>query len=253
MYKFLIALIITGSLFATFSTHAANEPSYRHALVATALHHNDPITQPLTIIDDQKTKNIKMTVFTGYNGYKTTDKQLGATIWATVEPDLKQRCTQFYKQRRNKITHKELALWLAQMLGLPSDNAENRRFVILEVPVIQAYYGSSANTIGIFRPCTDPRIGPHLDNSSICPQQMNVQDSNIASEFKTWFINYSITTYSVNGMPWTGYGYTYNWNPLVRDHAGVSEFVVLKNTPVMVVPNPVDMASAYITPEQYCS
>jgi hypothetical protein len=123
----------------------------------------------------------------------------------------------------------------------------------MDVPVIQAYYGSPGSTIGIFRPCTDPRISKHTDGSAICPQKMDANDRKISTDYKTWFINYSLDSYQLdNGLPWTGYGYTYNWNDEAANVHGVSEFVVLKNTPIIPLKNPQDPSTVYISPKQYC-
>lgn len=227
---------------------------YTKATINTAMHITGPApnSHPLKTLSGP---TARMVIFTTYDGYKPANTILTAPwIWASTEPELRQLCKQYTNQNRNTITHDSLTLWLAQMLGLPTTNASKRRFVMLNVPVIQAYYGNSYNKIGIFRPCTDPRIGPHTDGTAICPAQMNSEDSAITSDFKTWFINNSIAAYRFDsGGPWTEYGYTYNWNPEATDHYGVSEFIILKNTPITILPSPYDSSSAYITPEQYCS
>jgi hypothetical protein len=102
--------------------------------------------------------------------------------------------------------------------------------------VIQAYYGSSKNTIGIFRPCNDPRVTAHSDGSVICPRTLNNQDKNISPQFKNWLVQNANASYQLhNGYPWTGYGYTYNWNDSAKNNVGVSEFVVLPKTPIHVL------------------
>jgi hypothetical protein len=227
----------------------ASEPEYDQALVNAALHRGGLAPHPLTVIQGS---TIKMAVFTTYSNYKTSDTKAGADIWATVEPDLKQLCTKYVKQQKKPLTHEQLTLWLAQLLGLPSKNAENRQFVVLEVPVIQAYYGTPYSLTGIYRPCSDPQIGPHSDGTPACSSQMRV-DEKIATEFKTWFINYSLSTYKDQGMPWTEYGYTYNWNPHAESVYGLAEFVIAKNTSISVLSNPQDSSTAYFSPEQYCS
>jgi hypothetical protein len=240
----MIGFISTSVAFATQTS------DYDLAVIHSALHQASVSPSPLTTIQGT---TARMVTFTTYTGYKTSDKILGATIWSTAEPDIKKLCTQYARDNKNKLTRQKLSLWIAQLLGLPETNADKRQFVVLEVPAIQAYYGSSPNNIGIFRPCTDPRIGIHSDGSLICPKQMNTADSYISSEYKTWFINNSISSYTAsNGAPWSEYGYTYNWNPLASSVYGVAEFVVLKSTPVTVLANPNDTTTAYITPEQYC-
>jgi hypothetical protein len=242
-----IIFLIIGFI-TTSTVFAAETSDFDLAVIHSALHQASTSPSELTTIQGT---TVRMLAFTTYTGYKTSDKTLGATIWTSVEPDIKKLCTQYV--RENKLTRQQLSIWIAQLLGLSETNADKRRFVVLEVPVIQAYYGSSPSNIGIFRPCTDPRIGIHNDGSSICPKQMNPADSYISSEYKTWFINNSISSYVANnGAPWTEYGYTYNWNPSASSVYGVAEFVVLKSTPVTVLANPDDTTTVYVTPEQYC-
>lgn len=237
-------------------TFADSQQDYVFSITQAALHNAGSAATPLTTIEGAK---VRMVAFTHYQGYKITDSTLGATIWTTVAPDLQQKCRQFV-QNNPRISHQQLTLWLAEYLGVSPTQADTRQFVELEVPVMQAYYGAPASMIGIFRPCTDPRIGPHHDGSPICPAEMDSRDPNISSEYKTWFINLTIAAHTLNknsaaqntGAPWTEYGYTYNWNPKALSPYGITEFVVLKDTPVTVLANPLDATSAYVSPEQYC-
>lgn len=246
--KRLIYILLTLAL--SSNAFANSESNYQEAIVNTSLHKTGIPTKLLTTIQGTK---VRMVVFTTYDGYKTSDTTLGVNIWTTVAPDVKQLCRQYVKQKKVGISHQQLNLWLAKLLGLPEKNSDKRRFVELEVPVIQAYYGTPVSTIGIFRPCTDPRIGAHRDESPICPKQMNPADLHISSDYKTWFINSSIASHTLdNGIPWTEYGYTYNWNEQASSTVGVSEFVVMKGTPVTVLANPDDSATPYISAEEYC-
>jgi hypothetical protein len=246
--KKIIFLVI--GLVSTNTVFAAQTSDYDLAVMHSALHQASVSPSQLATIQGA---TVRMVTFTTYTGYKTSDKTVGADIWTVLEPDIKALCTQYARENKNKLKPQQLSLWVAQLLGLPAANADKRLFVILEVPVIQAYYGSSPKNIGIFRPCTDPRIGPHNDGSPICPKQMNTADFDISSEYKTWFINNSISSYVANsGAPWSEYGYTYNWNPLANNVYGLAEFVVMKLTPVTVLANPYDATTAYVTPEQYC-
>ncbi len=231
------------------SAFADSNTEYQNAVLHAALHQSATLPAPLTTIQNSK---VKMVVFTGYDGYKISDTNLGANVWATVAPELKDLCAQ-YQANNYRTRSKKLNLWIAQLLGLPAENADKRRFVEIEVPAIQAYYGPANSHIGIFRPCTDPRITPHDDGSPICPKFMDITDTNISPDFKTWFINNSINAYQAdNGAPWTEYGYTYNWNQAANNTFGVSEFVILKGTPITVLPNQNDATSAYTTAEEYC-
>lgn len=246
--KVLSCSVALAALMVSHFALAIEPQAYMSSIIKSAVHQPGQAPKSLVTIQGQ---HIRMVTFTNYGGYKTTDSKLGASIWTTVDPELKQRCSEFVKQHHP--THQQLTTWLAQMLGVPLKQSETRRFVMLDVPVIQAYYGSSPQNIGIFRPCTDPRIGPHPD--PICPPLMNPNDSQIASAYKTWFINNSIGSHTLTdgaGAPWTEYGYTYNWNPEAENVYGASEFIVLKDTPINVIPNPYDSSNAYMSAEEYC-
>lgn len=244
-----INLIIISCILSSIT--AASEPEYNLAMINSALHKFGIAQHPLMTLQGT---TARMVVFTTYDDYKVSDKKLGATIWATVDPELKNLCMKFLKENHNNVTHEQLVLWLVQILGLPSQNAMKRQFVEFDVPVIQAYYGSSVTLTGIFRLCTDPRITARNDGSDICPKAMRTDDPAISTDFKTWFINNSIAAYnSENGMPWSEYGYTYNWDPHAESVYGVSEFVITKNIPVTVLSNPINAQTPYISPEQFCS
>ena len=250
-----VAILTTMPLFN--GAIAADFPEYELAITNTALHTTIDPTPLITL----QGSYVRMVTYTNENDFKTTDTTLGTLTWTAVESELKPLCMQYVAQHHP--THKQLTLWLAQLVGVSPYQTNAYRFVVMDVPIIQAYYGAPASGIGIFRPCTDPRIGPHADGSPICPAQMNLADTHIASDYKTWFINNSMTSYTLTretddknhyiGAPWTGYGYTYNWNPEVKSVYGVSEFVVLKNTPITVLPHPKDPKTPYLTPEEYCA
>jgi hypothetical protein len=242
-------ILLLSSIFFAGNLFAEVPLELEQSIIDTALHKSGVAQHPLVTIDNP---SVRMVIFTPYDGYKASRQTLGATIWATVEPELKRLCKAEIAKHKN-MSHDELNVWLAKLLGLSTNNASARRFVILDVPAIQAYYGSWPSKIGMFRPCTDPRIRAHRDGTTACPKMMDATDPYIASEYKTWFINNSIASYTLDGgIPWTEYGYTYNWNTNTTSVEGVSEFVILKNTPITVLPNPSNPDTAYISAEEYC-
>lgn len=228
------------------------ESAYQHALIKTALHqipqHSEE--KKLAVITENK---VTMTVFTRYADFKVGEMVTKDFIWATVAPEVKELCSQYAQSSIAHTSKKSLHYWITRLLGLPIKQASMRRFVELQLPATQAYYGENASLTGIFRPCTDPRIMPHEDNSAICPKLMNPNDPYIASEFKTWFINNSIASHTLReGYPWTKYGYTYNWNDKGKNPIGVSEFVIAKGTIILVLPNPNNPNTPYLSAEEYC-
>lgn len=241
-----VGFVISMSSFS--SAIISESKTYQDAIIDVALHQSINTSKSLKTMDSP---SARVVVFTNYTGYSLNDDKFGASVWVTLDPEIKELCSQYVKE--NQPTHEQLTEWLAKLLGLPIIRASSRQFVLIDVPTIQAYYGDNPNNIGIFRPCTDPRIAKHIDDSVTCPAYMNMDDKNIASDFKTWFINNSIYSHSLsNGAPWTEYGYTYNWNEDATDSFGVSEFVILKNTPMKIVPNPNNQESAYLSAEEYC-
>jgi hypothetical protein len=241
--------LLLSSLFLTGNIFAGSASELDSAITNTALHKSGVAQHHLITIEGPV---VRMAIFTPYDGYKASSQILGATIWATVEPELKRLCKAEFSKHKN-MSHEELSTWLAKLLGLSTKNASARQFVIIDAPAIQAYYGSNPSKIGIFRPCTDPRISAHRDSTPACPKMMDAANPYIASDYKTWFINNSIASFTLDGgLPWTEYGYTYNWNADASNTEGASEFVILKNTPITVLANPNDPSTAYISPEEYC-
>jgi len=255
--KPIVNFITLIAILFSFSTYSYTP--YTESIIKTALH-NEPVAEPTPLVTISGS-HVRMITFTNDTSYTTGNKKLSDSVWMTCEPELKNACSEYVKTHRN-LTHHQLALWIGQLLGVPPYQIDTFNIVVFDVPVIQAYYGKSFRNIGIFRPCTDPRISKHNDRSSICPEKMNADDPYISSNYKTWYIDNAIASYTLRkeeishdrytGYPWTGYGYTYNWNPKAANIDGLSEFVVLQNTPITVLPNPDNLNIAYISPEQYC-
>jgi len=60
-----------------------------------------------------------------------------------------------------------------------------------------------------------------------------------ASNYVEWFLERqsAIFDFSIKGgpYPWTGLGYTYDWNPAAADVVGGSEFIVPHGSPAVFV------------------
>lgn len=219
---FSFRLLFLLLLFAnSMSAHALS--NYQQAIMR-ASHHQLPLAHSLRILNGRTVTMITLTE----KPFKLSDINLKELTWTTIDPDIKQLCSQQHK--------KNITPYLLKLLGMPVKHTHAWYVVKFEVPVIQAYYGQFKNNIGIFRPCNDPRIGVHQDGSMICPRVLNNQDKNIAPQYKEWLTQNAISSYQLNnGYPWTGYGYTYNWNEDAKSKVGVSEFVVLPKTPIRVL------------------
>lgn len=137
-------------------------------------------------------------------------------IWITAAPAVKDSCISFHK------THPDPDMRLRQLLGLQPFNMET---FFLEVWV---------KPTDVFRPCPDSGT-----EDSSC--DLNMPDT-VTEEYRKWFNNLravqyrdcSNNTFHEYGYPWTQLGYTYDWSPESKDHIGLSEFVIRRNTDVYV-------------------
>ncbi|MCE4547604.1 MULTISPECIES: hypothetical protein [unclassified Caballeronia] len=131
-------------------------------------------------------------------------------------------------------------LAVQQALGLPpyrsANEMQNTRAYVLEI-----------RKADLFRPCvssTDTATSAcEMSPSAAKPRlQADIDDSQYVIE-KLWTAH--STGFSEIGYPFTGMGWTYNWNPLSRDHIGVSEYVGRKDASVNI--------KAVLTADEFCS
>ena len=125
-------------------------------------------------------------------------------VWVTAVPKVRRFCRGL--DRRGDA----LQLRLAQRLGLPPD-ADYDRFVELWV-----------RPQDLVRPCPDPEVTDRECELRAPEPAAHVQ---ISDAHKDWFQGLRATSYSPDGYPFTGLGYTYDWNP-ATDEIGPSEFVL---------------------------
>ena len=125
-------------------------------------------------------------------------------VWVTAAPQLRQFC------RRLDERGDALQLRLAQRLGLPPD-ADYTQFVELWV-----------RPQDLVRPCPDPEVTDRECELRLPEPSTHVQ---ISDAHRDWFRELKQTSYGADGYPFTGLGYTYDWNP-ATDEVGPSEFVL---------------------------
>lgn len=125
-------------------------------------------------------------------------------VWVTAVPQLRRFC------RGLDRTSDALRLRLAQRLGLPPD-ADYTRFVELWV-----------RPQALVRPCPDPEVTDRECELRAPKPQRHVRRS---ASHRAWFRHLRRTSYSPDGYPFTGLGYTYDWSPHT-DEVGPSEFVL---------------------------
>lgn len=133
--------------------------------------------------------------------------------WITLVPDVKEFCSD--------MREADLQIKLEQGLGLPP---EGKKANFIE------YWVQPKD---IFRPCPDPEI-----HDTTC--QINTSSSTRQSHID-WLDKQKIEG---KGYPWTKLGYTYNWSSFGPNKIGLSEYVISKNSDVIV-------NSTYSTKE-YC-
>jgi hypothetical protein len=131
-------------------------------------------------------------------------------IWITTVPELANRMK---KENANDVN-----LRLKQLLGLPPTS-------------VYSYFVEFWVKPGdLFRPCPDKEISDK--NCSLCFPQ-NTDTTHIA-----WINGSRIDRYYqcdlYSKYPWSQLGYTYDWSPANATHVGLSEFVIAKNSKIVV-------------------
>ena len=127
------------------------------------------------------------------------------------------------------VAAKQRAAFVSQLLGMPRPVHQGRWHVVtVRVPVEQAQILPNLTVgPGLLRPCVSG-AGIYTDHCSYAAPRNK--------RYAAWVLAYSLKQYrSVNGYPWTGLGYTYNWRPGAPGVVGVPEWVVGRGTLVTVL------------------
>lgn len=133
-------------------------------------------------------------------------------IWVTLVPELRNKAREIRLEK-----FEDRSLRIKQLLGLPAKVEKNYFMEIWVKPR------------DLFRPCPDPGITDR--ECQLCfPSDINEQHRDWIQELRL------SSYYNCNGdkYPWTQLGYTYDWNKNSRDHVGLSEFVVSKNSDIQI-------------------
>ncbi len=136
----------------------------------------------------------------------------GYEIWVTTAPEV--------YERMQGVRPEKQAMRLKQLLGLPP-NAQNAIFIEFWV-----------KPADLFRPCPDKEIDDKSCN--LCFTKADSADSDYIHWINTGRIDRYYACGLYNQYPWTQLGYTYDWNPRNASHVGVSEFVIRKNSNIIV-------------------
>ncbi|MGB0712037.1 MAG: hypothetical protein ACPGUC_00620 [Gammaproteobacteria bacterium] len=123
--------------------------------------------------------------------------RLKEDLWVSKVPELQEKCAGY---KGNLVPR------LKQLLGLRL-NAERHELVELE-----------ADSVDLFRPCPDPDPSRESCGTTV--------PEDVPPKYLAWFAAHSANAHrKPGGSPFTGLGYTYDWNPETGDY-GVSEYVV---------------------------
>jgi hypothetical protein len=183
-----------------------------------------PVT--LTPIDDQRAD---VTVITIKDSSRAPKQKLDDYTWVAIPADLQAAC-------RGKP---DPVLALEQILGLPPYRSEIER-------ANQTLYRLSVDPKQIFRPC----LSAAAVTTRHCDAEADIAGAALDTEVKDFMLQQIWTTYRIGfngiGHPFTGMGWTYDWNPDSQDHIGVSEYVVRKGTTLLAEAMP-------IAPAEFCS
>ena len=181
------------------------EPSEITTSLAPLVPYNDSLTWRNTDASAQQ-----VLVVTWGNADALPNARAGERVtasddaWVTAVPKLRRFC-QRVTQRGDS-----LQLRLAQRLGLPPD-ADHNQFVELWV-----------RPQNLVRPCPDPAVTDRECGLNAPEPASHVQ---ISDSHERWFQGLKENSYGADGYPFTGLGYTYDWNP-ATDEVGLSEFVL---------------------------
>ncbi len=138
--------------------------------------------------------------------YNTGDRP----VWVTTAPEL--------LQRMKNENVQDVELRLKQLLGLPPTS--NYKFFI-------EFWVKPDD---LFRPCPDKEITDI--GCALCFPEKN------DTAHISWINDLRIKSYYncelYNKYPWTQLGYTYDWNQQNKSHVGLSEFVIDKNSNILV-------------------
>lgn len=152
------------------------------------------------------------------------------TIYTWVAPagELRQRCN-----AKRDIAKRDTVLALEQILGLPPlknpKPGHEWRVYVFDIEARD-----------LFRPCPGGLDPAAPADNPRCRLGSDI-DPTLDPEFTTfllqqWWSAHRATVERGNdpelGYPWTGMGWTYDWDPASKTHIGVSEFVVKKHAVV---------------------
>lgn len=221
-------LLATAFMAVHVSAASLETTAYQKAVVRAAMHEL-PSANLLKLSESKR--RINMVTWTNQS-YHKGNHVLQDDIWFVQKNQLKKLC----KHSSKKITPSKIE----QLLGMPPlSNYRGWHLVVMKVPNQQAVLSLRSHfTPGVFRPC----FSTDSIRQSYCTYQ---PDMNLP-RYDAWVLMLSLTQFRLKGgYPWTGLGYTYNWDPQAKSIIGLSEFIVTRGTEVTILGSQ--------TPNQFCN
>jgi len=143
--------------------------------------------------------------------YNKTLENREHLVWVTTVPQVKSLCTEMFTSNP-KISKETVELRLKQYLGL---NPDWQYDVFIEMWVDPA---------DLFRPCVDPQIEDkscNLHFGKDIPKVKNISD------YREFYEHLYYKSFrGSSGVPWTGFGYTYDWGNS-ESEVGASEYILV--------------------------
>jgi hypothetical protein len=196
--RFAIAALATVLLFGCSTLQSPQErleDAYTRSIAEAAVKTPDSV-RTLTPIDTSKSE----LVVAHLQPYPTLDPT--RSLWISLPAELRTFC----KDKKDKLLALEMAL------GLPADPTDNKVFLFKIDPTV------------LFRPCIS---GPSTTTTSCALDLPPVASGDAKSE--RFVLNQMVTSYRIGfpspGYPFTGMGWSYDWDPDSTTHQGVSEYV----------------------------
>ncbi len=212
---------------------AARDPAqlqaaYQHAIGDAAVRHTD---WSIALWSFGDARVVRVSTFTDDPALDTVTQH----NWVAATAEVRPRCA----GQSNPVQ------FLEQLLGLPPQVAAGagRRWHVYTFDLAQDL---------LFRPCpggveaSDARHPRCLAGTSLDPHMPPEEARFLLQQF--WYSHRAPIANAGAwefGFPWTGMGWTYDWNPRSMNHIGVSEFVVRKGASVNLVSDE--------SPETFCS
>lgn len=184
------------------------QPSAQHILKPLPVDKTTGEVSVATVTNHVTTQDGKLVPTFVVNG-KVTDY-----IWVSGGTELKDKVAPW------RGTSLGLKIRLREILGLRPDTPD-------DYVVTLTVKGSD-----VFRPTPNPITSTQWPDPSgkLPPGKYPTIPEDAPAWYPAWFAGNALFSYRPAGYPWTHIGYTYDWQPGLSDHYGVSEYIIEPDT-----------------------